>query len=57
MGHKLIICCSSIEHKNDDDKNIEEYDDNNEDIPMKNLIDQQPLLYRSVSEQTLIPNQ
>ena len=57
MGNKLIICCSSIEHKNDDDKNIEEYYDNNEDMPIKSLINQQQLLYRSVSEQTLIPSQ
>ena len=56
MGNKLIICCSSIEHKNDDDKNIEEYYDNNEDMPIKSLINQQQLLYRSASENTLIPS-
>ena len=55
MGNKLIICCSRIEHKNEDDKHIEEYD-NNEDTPMKNLINQQQLLYRSGSEHTLIPS-
>ena len=56
MVNWFIICCSSIEHKNEDDKNIEEYDDNNEDVPMKNLINQQQLLYRSGSENTLIPS-
>ena len=56
MGNKLIICCSSIEHKNEDDKNIEEYDNYNEDNPTNNLINQQQLLYRSGSEQTLIPS-
>ena len=56
MGNRLIICCSSIEHKIDDDKNIEDYDNTNEDMPTKNLINQQQLLYRSGSEQTLIPS-
>ena len=41
MGNKLVICCISIEHKNEDDKNIEEYDNNNEDKPTNNLINQQ----------------
>ena len=59
MGAGLVICCSDLDTKYEDERDTEhpEHTNNDDDIIMKipNLIQQQSILSKSPSQSTIIP--